>query len=323
MSLSFFSKSNKIVNLIIKDHVIRFIELKQVSPLQITNSGEYYIPEGIIHDGRILDHDTLATILEQCIDEWGIRKRSVRFIVPDSFITIRTIKVPAELKDDEIKGYLYLELGETIHLPFEDPVFDIKVIRTDRDKKDVLVFAGPEEIVTEYSTLLSELTLKPIAADVSPLCLYRLLHYLDLTKPKQHTMILQYDVTKVNISIFHNHLPIFMRHITLITNDEDWQITPSYVDSKPMEEEFLQAQYNDLIKEITHVMDFYRYSLHQDQVDRILLTGDNPSLQHFYNQLENSFNQSIEIVKSIPTNDDQQVNRYFHLALGLALKGVQ
>ena len=36
--------------------------------------------------------------------------------------------IPAEVMDDEINGYLYLELGKSLHLPFEDPVFDTAVL---------------------------------------------------------------------------------------------------------------------------------------------------------------------------------------------------
>ena len=51
---------------------------------------------------------------------------------------------------------MYLELGTSIHLPFEEPVFDAVVLSEEKDKKEVLIFAAPEENVMEYSQLFSD-----------------------------------------------------------------------------------------------------------------------------------------------------------------------
>ncbi len=117
-------------------------------------------------------------ILEECVDEWKIRNRKVRFLIPESLVIIRKVMIPAEIKDDEINGYLYLELGTSIHLPFEEPVFDAVVLSEENDKKEILLFAAPEENVLEYSQLFSDVKLHPIQAEVSPLALYRLYEHL-------------------------------------------------------------------------------------------------------------------------------------------------
>src|SRR5881392_2762970 len=124
MAFSLFSLRNRIVNLVINDHSIRFVELKQANPPTAQRWSERLLPPGIINDGKIIDAESLANIVEECIDEWKIQRRSVRFIVPDSLVIIRKVSIPAEVQDDEIHGYLYLEMGSSIHLPFEDPVFD-------------------------------------------------------------------------------------------------------------------------------------------------------------------------------------------------------
>ena len=71
MSFTFFRGKQHIANLVFTDYVIRYVELKQVDPPVIQSYGEYYLPPGVITDGRITEFDTLATILEQCIDQIG------------------------------------------------------------------------------------------------------------------------------------------------------------------------------------------------------------------------------------------------------------
>ncbi|QOR65699.1 pilus assembly protein PilM [Cytobacillus suaedae] len=331
MVFNLFSGNHRTANIILKDHVIRYIDLKQNSPLVINQWAERYIPDGLIRDGRIIDRETLSTILEECIEDWGINKRNVRFTVPDAFVVIRTVKVPGDLEDDEVKGYLYLELGTTIHLPFEDPVFDAIVIKDSGEKKDVLLFAAPEELVNQYSELLSDLKLKPTAADISPLCLYRLYFEVENPRNDQHIMLVQFDINMVNISIFHNHKPIFMRHLPIEGAYENWdsQYTTSVEHQYSWigDEQELSMQLLDVYKEIEQVMNFYRFSLKQGKegIERIYLCGDYPLFRKVSKDIKDRFDLPVDTIdpEKVATINSEPIRQSFHLALGLALKEVR
>lgn len=331
MVFSFLSGNHRTANIILKDHVIRYIELKQNSPILVNYSGERYLPEGLIRDGRIIDKETVSTILEECIEEWGIKKRNVRFVVPDAFVVVRTVKVPGDLEDDEVKGYLYLELGSTIHLPFEDPVFDVMVMNDAGDKKDVLLFAAPEEVVTQYSELLSELKLKPISADISALCMYRLYYEVKNPQDNQHILVVQMDLNMVNISIFHNHRPIFMRHIPLEGAFDNWdnQYTRSGENHYQWvgDEQELSIQLLDVYKELEQVMNFYRFSLKQGKegIERIYVCGDYPLFSKVVNDIRERFDLPVDSIDSeqVATSNGEPIRQQLHLALGLALKEVR
>ena len=91
MAFSLFSTKNRIINLVLNDHSIRYVELKQATPPQAQKWGERFLPPGIISDGKIADIDSLANILEECIDEWKIQRRAIRFVVPDQLVIIRKV----------------------------------------------------------------------------------------------------------------------------------------------------------------------------------------------------------------------------------------
>ncbi|MBD8068848.1 type IV pilus biogenesis protein PilM [Bacillus sp. PS06] len=324
MAFELFS-SNQIANIIIKDHVIRYVGVKQSSPIVVQKYRERYLPSGVIDEGKIVERDTLQLILEECVSEWGIKKRQVRFTIPDSAVVIRKITVPLDIRDDEIVGYLYTELGATIHLPFDEPVLDIKILPEQNEKKQVLLFAAPEEVAISYSTLLQEVSLKPIAADISPLCMYRLFDYNDKTNVDDHTLLIQFDLQTVNLSIFHEHIPIFMRHLQLETTMDDWDIQQSTAGTKA-EIKWLNTQralemiFEELYREIDHVLNFYQYSLMkgQESVTRILLSGDHPYLNEVYSRISDRYEVdviTIDSIENLPAN--------YYLPLGLALKEVQ
>ena len=74
MLRSLFSPKNRIVNIIINDHSIRYLELKQSKPPIALKWGEHYLPSGIVNNGKIQDYETLSLILEGCITEWKIQQ---------------------------------------------------------------------------------------------------------------------------------------------------------------------------------------------------------------------------------------------------------
>jgi type IV pilus assembly protein PilM len=330
MALSFFSSSNRIGNIVITDQSIRYIEIKLSNQPIPYKWKERILPTGIIRDGKILDYNSLSIILEECVSDWKIKNRKVRFIVPDSFINIRKISIPKDVKTDEIGGYLYLELGSTIHLPFDEPVFDFYVLGEDVEKKDLLIFASQEENVLDYSDLLTGAGLKPISADISPLSLYRLYYYLNNPEDEECLLMVQFDLSGANICIFENHVPFFMHHTSIEYDSTLWeanvnrsgQVEMTYLADSSM----LNFQFEDIYKEINRLMDFYRYSVHQGkkQVTKIVVNGDHPFLPEIISEMNNRYDVAIEPLRELPASlgKGSLLPRSFYLALGLALKEV-
>ncbi|WP_409301953.1 type IV pilus biogenesis protein PilM [Peribacillus sp. SCS-155] len=331
MGLSFLTGKNRVVNLVFKDHVIRYTELKQANPPVINAHGEYYLPPGIIKDGRIMDFDTLQSILEQCLDEWKINKRQVRFIVPDPFVVIRKVAIPKDIKDDEIDGYLYMELGASIHLPFEDPTFDTVMAGETADKKEILLFAAPEAIVSDYTALLQSTKLDPVAADISPLAIYRLHHIYDTTIKNEQALVLQFDLHAMNASIFLDNMPLFMRHVPYPDQQEWWEKANTRSGGISLEYTGDRQEYFRLLEdcyvEIERVLNFYKYSISssQESVTKIYVNGDHPFLYEIISQMKTRFEMPISYLDTdgLSTAKGDQLPEGFYLAAGLGLKGVR
>ena len=113
-----------------------------------------------------------------------------------------------------------MELGETIPVPFPNPVFDYVVVERKKEETVILLFAAPEEVVSHYTGLFEKVKLRPIAADVSPLCAYRLFYIARQMKRDDHILLIQFDQTSVNVSAFYEHKPAFMRHFPLEPYEE-------------------------------------------------------------------------------------------------------
>ncbi|WP_462412382.1 type IV pilus biogenesis protein PilM [Neobacillus sp. Marseille-QA0830] len=331
MAFSLFSTHNRIINLVINDHSIRLLELKQAKPPIPQRWNERFLPPGIIVDGKIVDHDSFSSILEECMDEWKINRCQVRFIVPDPLVIIRKVSIPIDVQDDEIKGYLYLEMGSSIHLPFEEPVFDYYLLSNNGKTKDLLLFAAPEQYVSDYVNLLSKIKLHPVAADISPLSLYRVYYHMDRVGKDDLLFSIQFDLTSVNLSIFDNSVPLVMRQFPLPFNIDDWEINHDVLGlmvckytGDPNE---LVTQFEDIFKEINKLLDFYRYTLNSEkhEVTKFLLHGDHPMLMAIFDEMKERYEIPVELLSFDPDEKNKQakVPANLLLAMGLALKGVQ
>ena len=318
MAIPFLKTADKTVNVIFTDHAIQFVELKETNPIIVSQYGEKELPEGLIREGKMIDRETVEMILEECIEDWKIKKRKVNFLVPSNSIVIRQLTIPIDIKNDEIKSYLFLEIGTSIHLPFEDPLFDVVVLKELENEKEILLIAAPEEMILSYQELFEVLKLKPISADISPLALYRFFCAHDFTNGENHEMMIRFAHDQITISIFHNQVPIFVRPIMI-----EKEILHN--DILNQEEEVL-FQLEDYFKEIEKVMTFYQYSLNQGQsaVNQVFLSGDHPSILAIYETLENRLGMPIRSDLKIDVVDTNglKVPIRFHLAVGLALKGV-
>jgi type IV pilus assembly protein PilM len=319
------------VSLVIKDHVIRFIDTNKPSLTALRAFGEHYLPDGLIQDGKITSVDDLQLTLEQCVEEWGIKRREVQFLVPNPYSVVRKVNIPVDIPTGEIGGYLFLEIGTSIHLPFEDAYFDFHVLDQTETAKEILLFASPENMITEYTKLLESVKLKPVAADLSPLAIYRLYYQLGNANENDHLLCIQFDIQTVHLSIFVQHKLVFMRHLRMNvdlngwkqTIDQDGAITLGWQGDK----EYILGEIQDMVTEIERVMNFYQFSLNQgkSQVTKILITGEHPYIQDVYERItamtgvetNHLFYQGIETVKG------QLVPSCYSLALGLSLKEVK
>ncbi|WP_158217569.1 type IV pilus biogenesis protein PilM [Lottiidibacillus patelloidae] len=322
-------KPKRKVNIVIKDHVIRYLELKNNGKeIVVKDCKERYLPDGVIKEGKIQNREKLTFILAECVEEWKIKNREVQFIVPDQIIVIRRVQVPGDLLEDEIQSHLFLELGASIHLPFEEPLFEFKLLPNSeqKNKQDILLIAAPEETVEQYRQLLEDVSLDAVVADISSLSIYRLYYSAMEDVENEHLLLIQYDLSSVNLTIFNEEFPVFSRHIVNEFDEGSWEVSDGKI-AWTKNEEDLQAVIEEDIVEMDRVMNFYRFTLTKgkEEITKILIIGDNPYLSDVIGKMKDRFTVPIMSFDEgvFQTDTGEALPREQYLALGLALKEVQ
>ncbi|WP_203333125.1 type IV pilus biogenesis protein PilM [Planococcus beigongshangi] len=312
MALSFLSRKTRVATIIIEEDAIRHVDLKSVDPLQVSIAEELALPAGILEDGKITDFEALGSILDKAVNQWGLSKKSVRFLAPDEFVIIRKVPYPDDVETDELKGHFFIEIGSTLYLPFEDPVFDVVPYQLDSEKPEAIIIASKESIVQDFERAFKDSKLDPVVADITPLALYRLAylqHDIDLT---EHIMLVDLQGSKMTVSIFHEHFPLFMRPVDLS------EFTQFADDSS--------ALMDVIIAETEKLANFYRYNMNEGEIGitKILFNGEFDEWYTLQARIEGRFAIPIMplVLKPITTDYGDLVHGRFNRAIGLALKEV-
>jgi type IV pilus assembly protein PilM len=322
MNISFPKKTQHA--LLIADHVIRYARVKGRSLSGVEVIEERFLPQGIFQGGQVKEVDTLLTILQECTDAWKLHGRQVVFSLPDTLAIVRRHTIPIDVKDENVRGHLFLELGETLHLPVEQPVFDWHEINRNEKERELLVFAAPEQAVTTLSRLMREVKLKPAAADISSLALYRLYDAFGKAEAEDHTMFLQLSPKLLQVSIFAGELPLVVRTIAIEDGAHLWEEEPEAHQNWQGTEKELEASWEPALVELSKLMNFYQFHYQHGEaaVTNIIVTGDHPYAGLFMNVLKNQIDLPVTLFEETDwqTKQNQPIGRQFYTPIGLALK---
>lgn len=326
MAITFKPITKQRVNLVIKDHVIRYCYSEGPELDEVKYFGEKALPTGTIVEGKIENEFTFSSIIQQLVEEHNWKRKKLYFCVPDSSVVIRPYQLPRDLEHEEVKGYLYMKLGEELHLPFEAPVFDYYVTSKDEELQHIMLFAYPEETIKSYETIFEEAKLKPMVADLSSLSLYRLYFNLDQSDRSEHLLSLQWNVDGCVVTAFNEGTPSFIRHMKSPLDSAMFVHTNHIHSSFSWEgdgEEY-ERYILDQILEVERIMNFYRYSVTggKDGITKVLLTGDLPNLEYVYERCVEKLSVPVKNLNMsmLYTKEGYEIPNLLADTIGLSLK---
>lgn len=287
---------------------------------------EAAVPTGYVEDDIIKDEIGFFDWLKETIAKWGLKRDEVRYFVPDSAVMMKAIEHPENIETSELKGYVQMELGRSIQLPFENPLLDV-YDPIPGDQK-ATVFAAPAEEVMRLANILDDAHLDPMIADIRSLSSIRYFVHRNYFEKDKAYMIVEWMMTGVVVTIYRNDFVEFLRFQAFEKENgryksfEEGEDVAFHFDG---DYESYQFQLSDQVAELERMMTFYRFSIHKGDIgiDEILSFGESPDLDFIENQMIE--NPSFPKVTTIKDADVQKFYSGFGSSdislIGLALKG--
>lgn len=126
------------------------------------------VPQGLYHDGEIVDMDGLAYALKTGLTQNKVSGADVHVVVNSSKVIMREISMPL-VSDEHIESILSYQLEDYIPIHPEDYV--VKYIKLGTiyeenvEKVNLLLIGVPRTIVETHLNLLKNVNLKPLVMD--------------------------------------------------------------------------------------------------------------------------------------------------------------
>lgn len=280
---------------------------------KVLEKNEILFDNEILHEERIIDPALLENRLNALVTEKKWKNAQASILLPDNFIIVREEKVPVQLDPSEIKAYIALHMGQLIRSPFKETRFHFELLEVSDMEQTILLMLYPQEIILQYESLLQKVSLDPIVADISSLCLYRIIkQQKDLQKdlqkdPNKHVMVLQWSAVNNTIMIFNEDLPKISRQSRLTRLIDLWDVTPDGEWNWKEDINSFDEAIADTLDVLERLLDFYRYSVMNGEggVTDIYLAGDFPDLENVKKQFSNRFFQRFILYrfqKILPLN---------------------
>lgn len=323
----FNKKKKSHISIEIKDYVLRAIVAKGPDS-SLWKGYELPLASGIVDSAVITDELALFEIIKEHVKKWAGKKQNVRMFVPDTSVLLKNFDHPSDVEPHQMRGYVEMELGQSIHLPFQDPLIDVYDPKPGDGQ--AVVYAAPSEEIYKMMGMFLDASLEPQVADIRGLCNIRLLEHIQLLEEDKTYLIADWSINELSISIFSQGNLEFLRYQSIETNLAEWKANPvgehrysfEHVDG----EDDYRMVVTDQVLEIDRIMNFFKFSLHKGEksVDEIIILGDNPLLQTIADFLSNNFDTPLKVLNdAIIQKRFPEFTEPFATLLGLALKEVE
>ncbi|WP_249870874.1 type IV pilus biogenesis protein PilM [Oceanobacillus saliphilus] len=294
--------NNGRVNIVITNHVLRYSYHKNNSVVGRLVHGEVEFPEGTIKDGAIEKTGVFVEVVNELVHKHKWKRKKLFFAVPDDTVVIRQLQVPVALTKEEAAGYVKTQIGSSFYLPFSNPAIAIEFLDADEKNRDILLFAYPKDKISAYEEAFGKAGLKPMAADLTALSIYRY-YYVTKQAEKNHVLLMHWNKDSLLLTAFKNHKAVFSRYMKIS------------IDAN-RDEQSVRQLINEYIIEINRIIDFYQYSITKGeaQINQLLLSGDFPFLKMVKTILPETVSLPVHYF------ENEELTAKYIDVLGLALK---
>ncbi|WP_100012100.1 type IV pilus biogenesis protein PilM [Lentibacillus sediminis] len=290
------------VNIVLTSRVLRYTFNKNPSVGGLQSHGEVQLPEDTIRDGQIVNQQALTAVVRQLVNKHKWKRKKLYFAVPDDTVVMRQLQVPAALAKEEALSYVHTHLGSSIYLPFANPSIAIEMLEGGGDQRDVLLYAYPKDKLTAFEKVFTEAGLKPAAADLTSLSVYRY-YYRMADKGEKHVLLINWNQDALVLTVFQRDKAIFTRQMKMETGEAADETAAFHA-------------MNEYLTEIGRIIDFYQFSITKGEasITQLVLSGDAPLIGAAGERLKERFNLPVHQFAN------EELSAKYLDVLGLALK---
>ncbi|SNR86503.1 type IV pilus assembly protein PilM [Anaerovirgula multivorans] len=298
-SFKSFCKNKEILVLDIGSHSVKAVVGKyDKNKVSVHNAFCVSIPQDCYADGKIINLLEVKEALKKALEINKVKAKSTISSIESTCIITREILLPA-VKEEDLKGMIYYEVGQYLPIELDKYVIQHKIIEEFMEenvkKYSILVAALPREIAFSHFELLEFLDLSPVALELHSNAITKLLDVnavindIEAIRDKSIAVI-DLGHKHINVIIIENGVYRFSRIINLGAGDMD-MIIANYLNIDLKEVEIQKYAMKNLTSSL----------------EEVVVSNEGISL----NKSELSFDIFHDVIKSNLDNWIDEINRIF------------
>lgn len=345
----FFKKTQQLIGIDIQKNVLRYCTIKRGQFV----FGETVTNGSFFKESKLRNPKEFIHTLQQVSSELRIKNPDFVISALNSKLLIRQIPLQEMSSEKEIREYLYFELGDSIPLPFENPIFDLLILgqgnqknnpqkklkqpeeATRKGKKitiqrnrfavngNVPVVITSEPILEEIGTSIAKSGGHLVAVDCSSLAYTRI--FQKKINWAQDFLMVELDSGTATLTVFEQLVPVYVQY-------EDYnQVNWKYLEKdQQVKTEFPPAQELSALESlgatINSVIRYFETEISPEKkLEQMYLVGGHPLLKKEVEKIIQMENQSLSVkalMSPYKMTNQKRIPEKFLLAAGLAMKEV-
>lgn len=336
----------------IGSHSIKVCEVSGTpGKFRVEKFGSFVLSEASIIEDQFQKPSEIVEGILEAMSRAGIKSKLACIGLYGPNTMTKRLNVPEGTKE-EIEDHILWEAEQYITFGAEDSQISFHIIgENEGGGKDALVAAARNELIENYTNVLSEGKISAKIVDLNVLALSNIfeeVYQSEINELSQGTLLIDSGAQSTKLIIYKRGGPIFTKEIliggSLITEEIQRQMGVSYEEAEDLKvttdengnlpQEILNIiniQLDQQIAEIRKNVNFYVTQGSTEKVDHCFVTGGNSLCPGFLDKLSASTGleaQSLDIFKKIKIDDRKASNGLDQLAaisgvaIGLAMRKV-
>lgn len=336
-----------LVGLDIGSHTIKLAQFSsRKSPLTLETFAFRSVPQGVMHDGEIIDALALEEVLKDFFYQEKIKSSTIAFAVSGPAVISKKISIPS-LSEEELKDQISVIAAQYLSCPIDDTHFDFQVLSSHASKLDISVVAVKKKFLESYCAVLEAIDLKAAIVETPATALANF--FSELHAMKAPVGLIQIGASLSHFIILQNGAAIFSRDLAFggnyITQNICKHLNLSFSEAEALKVtshkekhlphntlNIVQTSCQLLLSEIEQSLHLYSGQSSNASLEKLYICGGTakiPSLCQWISQkttlpteIFNPFQYIQYNEKKFNPTHVEEVAPLFPVSLGLALRGV-
>jgi len=304
-------------------------------------------PEAIV-DGSIIDSMTVINTIKDLLKEENIKTKQAVSSLTGHYVIIKKVTFPAAT-EDELAESIQWEAEQYIPFPVTEVNLDFQILGVDtegRGQMDVMLVAVKKDVISDYTSVLSESGLTPVVVDVDAFALENMMEINYPVVSGEMIAVVNIGASITSLTVIVDGVTTFTRSIPMggnqFTEEIQRELGVSFQEAESLktgtgasERETEVASVinlisNNLIMDVKRSLDFFLAGGHELVVNKIYVSGGGSQIKGLNELMQEKTFIPVETVdpfknvdlavKGMSEADIKKLSIFFGVGVGLGIR---